>query len=175
MATASGGPDTLARVEMADSEEVFFHGHPSWRAMLAFHVRGLLAAILAGVVAGLASAGASGTVRAGWVIAAVLVVFALVIGTGALRRARTTYTITSRRLTIETGLMAREVHETRLEQIQNVNCRQTTMERLLDVGTVSFDTAGGAAFDFSFGGIDEPHRIVRTVDHALHERALRRV
>jgi uncharacterized membrane protein YdbT with pleckstrin-like domain len=106
------------------------------------------------------------------VIAAVLVVFLVVIGSGALRRARTTYTITSRRLTIQTGLMARDVHETRLEHVQNVNCHQTPLERLLDVGTVSFDTAGGAAFDFSFTGIEEPHRIVRTLDHALHERAL---
>ena len=62
-----------------------------------------------------------------------------------------------------------------LEQIQNVNCRQTPLERLLDVGTVSFDTAGGAAFEFSFTGIDEPHRIIRTVDQALHGRALRSV
>jgi uncharacterized membrane protein YdbT with pleckstrin-like domain len=140
--------------------------------MLAFHVRGLLAAILVGTIAGLASAAASGAVQAGWVIAAVLLVFVVVIGTGALRRARTIYTITSRRLTIETGLMARDVHETRLENIQNVNCRQTPLQRLLDVGTISFDTAGGAAFDFSFTGIEEPHSIVRTVDRALHARAL---
>jgi uncharacterized membrane protein YdbT with pleckstrin-like domain len=123
-------------------------------------------------VAGLASAAASRAVQAGWVIAAVLVVFVAVFGAGALRRARTTYTITSRRLTVEIGVMARDVHETRLEHIQNVNCHQTPLERLLDVGTVSFDTAGGAGFDFSFIGIDEPHRIVRAIDHALHERAL---
>jgi uncharacterized membrane protein YdbT with pleckstrin-like domain len=158
-------------VELTDSEHVFFHGHPSWRAMLAFHIRGFVAAILAGVAVGLATS-KSGVVQAAWVVAAVLVVFAAVLARGALRRARTTYTITSRRLTIETGLMARNVHETRIEHIQNVNCRQTPLERLLDVGTVSFDTAGGAAFEFSFSGIEEPHRIVRTIDHALHERAL---
>lgn len=143
--------------------------------MLSFHARGLLAAILVGVVAGLASAAPSGAVETGWVIAAVVAVFAVVIGAGAVRRARTTYTITSRRLTIETGLMARDIHETRLEQIQNVNCRQTLLERVLDVGTVTFDTAGGAAFDFSFNGVDEPRRIVRTVDHALGERTARTV
>jgi uncharacterized membrane protein YdbT with pleckstrin-like domain len=139
--------------------------------MLGFHVRGLVAAILAGVALGLATS-RSGAVQDGWVIAAVLVVFVAVLAGGALRRARTTYTITSRRLTIEIGLLARDVHETRLEHIQNVNCRQTPLERLLDIGTLSFDTAGGAAFDFSFTGIERPHRIVRTVDHALHERAL---
>jgi uncharacterized membrane protein YdbT with pleckstrin-like domain len=159
-------------VELAESEQVFFHGHPSPRGMLAFHVRGLLAAILVGTIAGLASAAASRAVQAGWVIAGVLVVFVVVIGTGALRRASTTYTITSRRLTIETGLIARDVHETRLEHVQNINCHQTPLERLLDVGTVSFDTAGGAAFDFSFTGIEQPHTIVRTIDRALHERAL---
>lgn len=140
--------------------------------MLWFHVGGLVTAILAGVIAGLVSAARAGVVQAAWVIAAVLVVFVVVLARGALRRARTTYTITSQRLTIQTGLMGRNVHETRLEQIQNVYCRQTLLERLLDVGTVSFDTAGGAAFDFSFNGVEQPRTIVRTVDQALHRRAL---
>lgn len=143
--------------------------------MIAFHGRGLLAAIAAGVVAGLASASVSGAVAAGWVTLAVVAVFGLVLARGLVKRRRTTYTITDRRLTIEVGLMARAVHETRLERIQNVRSTQTPLERLLDVGTVSFDTAAGAGFDFRFTGVAHPRRIVRTVDRALHERTLGRV
>ena len=40
------------------------------------------------------------------------------------------------------------------------------------MGTVDFDTAGGAAYDFKFRGVDDPHEIVRTVDRALHELRL---
>ena len=76
----------------------------------------------------------------------------------------TTYTITNRRLTIRTGLLSREMHETRLERVQNVNSRQRLLERLLRVGTVDFDTAGGASYDFKFRASTHPHQIVRTVD-----------
>jgi uncharacterized membrane protein YdbT with pleckstrin-like domain len=158
-------------VETASEEQVFFKGHPSWRSMLAFQLKGLLAAIIAGVLAGLITAAVSGKVSVPWVIAAVLVVFVIVAVFGAFRRRRTTYTISSQRLTIETGLAAREVHETRLERVQNVNSRQSMLERLMRVGTVDFDTAGSASFDFSFRGVAHPRRIVRTVDRALRERA----
>ena len=42
-------------------------------------------------------------------------------------------------------------------------------ERMLGVGTVDFDTAGSAEFDFAFRGVGDPRQIVRTVDRALHE------
>ena len=151
---------------------MFFHGHPSWRSMAAFYVRGLIAAVLAGVVAGLVTRIASGRVQAGWVGATVAVVFIVVLLWGLLRRVSTTYTITNRRLTISSGLLSREMHETRLERVQNVNSRQRLVERCLGVGTVDFDTAGGAAYDFRFRGVDDPRQIVRTVDRALHDLRL---
>ena len=138
--------------------------------MLGFHAKGFLLAVAAGALAGVLSALAAGHVVAGWVILAVLLVFVIVIAQCTLRLRRTTYTITSRRLTIELGLLGREVHETRIEQIQNVNSSQSLLERALGVGDVSFDTAGGAAFDFSFRGVAHPRQIVRMVDDALRER-----
>jgi uncharacterized membrane protein YdbT with pleckstrin-like domain len=150
-------------------EEVFFHGHPSWRSMLAFYVKGLLAAVIAGAIAGIVTRIASDSVSVPWVVAAVLVVFAIVLVTGLLRRLRTTYTITNRRLTIHTGLLSRDMHETRLARVQNVNSRQSVLERMLRVGTVDFDTAAGAEFDFAFRGVGNPREIARTVDRALHE------
>jgi uncharacterized membrane protein YdbT with pleckstrin-like domain len=159
-------------VEPEPGEEVFFHGHPSWRSMLAFYLRGLLVAVLAGVIAGLLTRIANHHVQTGWVGAAVAVIFVVVLLWGLIRRISTTYTITNRRLTITSGLLSREMHETRLERVQNVNSRQLPLERLLRVGTVDFDTAGGAAYDFKFRGVDNPRQIVRTVDRALHELRL---
>ena len=46
--------------------------------------------------------------------------------------------------------------------------------RVLDIGDVSFDTAGGAAFDFSLHGVSQPRRIMHTVDAALRRRAVSR-
>ena len=152
-------------------EEIFFHGHPSWRSILGFYVKGLLAAIVAGGAAGIVTAITADHVQASWVAAAVLVVFVIVLAAGLLKRIQTTYSITNQRLTIDRGLLSKELHQTRLERVQNVNATQSLLERILRVGTVNFDTAGEAGFDFSFRGVADPQGIVRTVDRALHERA----
>jgi uncharacterized membrane protein YdbT with pleckstrin-like domain len=161
--------DTLSAVDPDPGEQVFFHGHPSWRSLHSFYLKGLLVAVLAGAAAGFLSAVFDGAVRTGWVILAVLVVFVVVLLGGLLKRARTTYTITNQRLTVDFGLLAKELHETRLERVQNVNCRQTPLERILHIGTVQFDTAGGAEYDFAFRGVAAPRQVVRTVDQALRD------
>ena len=143
-------------------EEVFFRGHPSWRATLDFYAKGVVGAV---------TAIASGHVMTGWVVAVVLVIFVVVLLAGLISRARTTYTITSERLAIHRGLMARDLRQTRLERVQNVNARQSILERLLRVGTVDFDTAGGAGYDFIFHGVANPREIVRTVDRALRTQS----
>ena len=79
--------------------------------------------------------------------------------------------ITSERLTIHRGLLSRDTRQTRLDRVQNVNARQSMLERLLGVGTVDFDTAGGAGYDFTFQGISNPREIMRTVDRALRARS----
>jgi uncharacterized membrane protein YdbT with pleckstrin-like domain len=153
-------------------EQVFFHGHPSWRSMLAFYIRGLLVAIVAGVIAGIVTRISDHSVNVPWVSTAVLVVFVVVLVWGLIRRIATTYMITNRRLTIRSGLLSRELHECRIERVQNVNTRQRLLERMLGIGTVDFDTAAGAAYDFSFRGVEDPVGIVRTVNAALEDLGL---
>jgi uncharacterized membrane protein YdbT with pleckstrin-like domain len=159
-------------VDPEPGEQVFFHGHPSWRSMLAFYVRGLLVAVVAGVIVGIVTRLTGRSVDVPWVSAAVLVVFVVVLAWGLIRRIATTYTITNRRLTIRSGLLSRELHECRLERVQNVNTRQRLLERMLGIGTVDFDTAAGAAYDFSFRGVEDPGGIVRTVNAALEDLGL---
>jgi uncharacterized membrane protein YdbT with pleckstrin-like domain len=162
----------LLSVDPEPGEIVFFHGHPSLLSLTRFYLKGLLVSVGAGAVAGIATAVAVGHVQTGWVIAAVLLVFVVVLAAGQLRRIQTTYSITNRRLTIETGLLSRRLHQTRLERVQNVNSTQSFLGRLARVGTVDFDTAGESEFDFTFRGVHDPRGIVRTVDRALHERLI---
>jgi uncharacterized membrane protein YdbT with pleckstrin-like domain len=148
-------------------ESVLFHGHPAWRSMLALHFKGLLWAIGIGVLVGIGSAIDKSRVQVAWVVGAVLLVLAIEVAVASIRRLATTYTITTQRLTIRFGLLSRDMHETRLERVQNVNSRQSMLERLLGIGTVDFDTAGGAEFNFAFRGINHPEELVRTVDQAI--------
>ena len=150
-------------------EQIFFHGHPSWRSIIGFYIKGILASVLLGALVGVITRIGSKHVSVAAVVIAVVVCFAFVMIAGLLTRIQTTYTITNRRLTIDAGIFSRELHETRLARVQNVGTRQSLADRILRVGTVDFDTAAEAGFDFAFRGVSDPHRIVRTVDQAIGE------
>jgi uncharacterized membrane protein YdbT with pleckstrin-like domain len=146
-------------------ERVIFEGHPSWRAILGFYLRGILVAAAAGAVVAIASR-IGGDVNKGLVFGVVLAVIAVTILVGFIKRVTTTYTITDRRLNIKRGIISREVQQTRLERVQNVNYEQTLFQRMVQVGDVDFDTAGSGDYDFSFDGVAEPEDVVRKVDEA---------
>jgi uncharacterized membrane protein YdbT with pleckstrin-like domain len=166
---ASAGGGYAHSVDPEPGEEIFFHGHPSWRGILSFYLRGLVLTVLAGALAGAISGIAGRNVNVPLIVAVVVVAFVILLAVGFVKRIGTTYSITNQRLTIHEGILSRSLHETRLERVQNVSTRQRLLERMLRVGTVNFDTAGEAGYDFSFRGVSNPRSIVRTVDRAIRE------
>jgi uncharacterized membrane protein YdbT with pleckstrin-like domain len=96
-------------LNLAAGERVIFEGHPSWRAILAFYAKGLLLAIAAGLVVALATGIFGDDANSGLVFAVIVVVLALTVLIGFLKRVATTYTITDRRLHIKRGIISREV------------------------------------------------------------------
>jgi uncharacterized membrane protein YdbT with pleckstrin-like domain len=146
-------------INLHPGERVLFEGHPSWRAILGFYLKGLLVAVILGVIAKLASG--SGTA-----FLVILVVLALTVLIGFVKRVATTYTITDRRLNIKRGIVSREIQETRLERVQNVNYRQSVYQRLMQIGDVDFDTAASDDYNFIFVGVANPGEVVHKVDQA---------
>ena len=147
-------------MDLHPGEAIIFRGHPSWRSILGFYIKGLL---LIAVATGI-----------GWVIGdtgglviGLIASTAVVVSAGLLKRMSTLYIVTDERLHIRRGIVARRVQETRLARVQNVNTDQSVLERLLQVGTVDFDTAGSDDYDFTFKGVANPEDVVRAVDHAL--------
>ena len=59
---------------------------------------------------------------------------------------------------------------TTIDRVQNVETRQSLLERALRIGTVDFDTAGTDQSQFCFEGVATPKRVVVAVDRA-HELA----
>jgi membrane protein YdbS with pleckstrin-like domain len=149
----------LPSVELRADEHALYEGRPSWRALLSFYVTGVLAALAVGVIVALVTSAA-----AGLAVGAAIVVLTLLIG--YLRRLFTRYLITNRRLRISRGIIRRNVQETRLERVQNVNYEQGVIDRLLRVGTVDFDTAGTDDSEFRFEWVNDPEQVVRAVDDA---------
>ena len=103
-----------------------------------------------------------------------LVLFVGVLAVGFFKRVSTTYVVSSQRLYIRRGLLAKRVQQTRIDRVQNVNTDQGPLERVLRVGTVDFDTAGTDDSDFTFTGIADPQAIVIAVDRAQREQAQQR-
>ena len=101
----------------------------------------------------------------------VVAVFALTLVIGYVRRLFTKYLITNRRLRISRGIVRRNVQETRLDRVQNVNYQQGVVDRLFKVGTVDFDTAGTDDSEFKFEWVNRPEAVVRAVDEAIASRS----
>jgi len=149
-------------VDLREGEHIIFEGHPSWRAILSFYLKALVIALMAGAIGWLAVSSGTG-------IAVALGVFLVAVIVGFVRRMATTYSITNQRLRIRRGLVSRNVQETRVDRIQNVNTDQGVLERILQVGTVDYDTAGTDDADFAFAGVGQPEKVARKVEQALHE------
>jgi uncharacterized membrane protein YdbT with pleckstrin-like domain len=155
-----GYAGAVASLNLSPGEQVIFQGHPSWRAILGFYLKGIVVAAILGTIAALFDAG-SGTV-----FLIVLVVIGLTVLAGFVKRVATTYTITDRRLNIKRGIVSREIQETRLERVQNVNYSQSVYQRIMQIGDVDFDTAAGDDYNFIFAGVADPGDVVHRVDQA---------
>jgi uncharacterized membrane protein YdbT with pleckstrin-like domain len=151
-------------MDLHAGEEVIYEGHPSWRSTIAFYLKGLLVAVVIGVIVWLITDIGPGA-------GTLAVVFAVVILIGFIRRYFTVYTITNQRLRIQRGIIARHVQQTQIERVQNVNTQQGVIQRVLQVGTVDFDTAGTGDSDFTFIGVNNPEDVVVAVDKAHAARA----
>jgi uncharacterized membrane protein YdbT with pleckstrin-like domain len=155
----------VSGVSAGRDETVIYSGHPSWRSMLDFHLAGLLVAAAGGAIARLA------TSNWGYAIAVFAAILALSLLVGFVRRAATLYTITDRRLHIRRGILSRTEQHTTIDRVQNVETRQTLLERCLRIGTVDFDTAATDDSDFTFEGVSVPRTVVAAVDRAQQAAA----
>ena len=144
-------------MDLMEGEALLWRGRPSWRAMMSFWFSvGVLAVVVLvlGIVIDQAQWGA--------LIAAVIMVFGLV--KGWLERVATLYTITDRRIIIRKGILSRHERAAHIDRVQNVNLTQSFFDRLFQVGTLDFDTAGTEDSDFKFTGISDPDELRSRID-----------
>jgi uncharacterized membrane protein YdbT with pleckstrin-like domain len=148
-------------VDLQSGETVIYQGHPSWRAILGFYLKGTLIGVVAAVICKLVD-------TTGHAVILFVAIVAATVLAGFIKRVATVYTITDRRLNIKRGIIARKVQETRLQRVQNVNFNQGVYERVMQIGDVDFDTAGSDSYNFVFAGVAQPEQVVEQVDRATH-------
>src|SRR4051794_11685387 len=150
-------------VDLSPGESVIFKARPSWRSILGFYIVGLIVAAGAGAI-GWFAAGHSVGVAIG------VGVFLLALVIGFLKRFFTKYTITTRRLRVQRGVLRRQIQETRIDRLQDHTIRQTLIERMLKVGTIDFDTSGEEHTDmFRFDGVANPEAIILDIDRVVRQ------
>ena len=156
-------------MDLEAGEHVIFEGHPSWRSILDFYVKGVLLIVVAGLLAGGATKIATDELDTGLTTGVVVALLVILLVIGYVKRLFTTYTITNIRLHIRRGIVARAEQQTQVNRVQNVNTHQSVLQRMLFIGNVDFDTAAGDDYEFSFKGVASPHEVVEAVHRAQRE------
>jgi uncharacterized membrane protein YdbT with pleckstrin-like domain len=159
-------------IEMMAGEKLIWEGHPSWRAVVSLIARGVLGALAVAAVVILIDRLGGPESFTTWGIVIGVVGIGLTILLGWLKRFFTTYTITTRRINIRTGVLAKREASTTIDRIQNMTITQTVLDRMLRTGTIDFDTASSDASDrFQFFGINAAHTVREQVQRAQDARA----
>ena len=154
---------------LAPGEQVMFQGHPSWRSILAFYVKGLFGVLVVAFARRDRHQHRRRRTDAGLVTVVAVVGVALVVLAGFIKRITIHYTITTPppahqardHLARHPGDAPGAGPERQLRPV-------ASLQRLLQVGDVDFDTAAGDDFNFVFAGVADPAEVVERVDRATH-------
>lgn len=122
---------------LTDDEEIVREFRPHWRVLLPALGWAMLAAGLGGV--GVAALDGTGQTIA--IVAAVLL-WLILAGKSVLDYWFTNYVLTTERIIVRAGMIARTGSEIPLEKITNVVFSQSVIERLLGYGDVTLEAAG---------------------------------
>ncbi len=99
-----------------------------------------------------------------WAYALPLLVALLTFGFVGLQRRKRRYSITNRRVIVETGLVVRDSNEIRIQDIRSINVTKSAVVGLLGIGNVEFSSAATDDADvvfFGVAGADKVRDLVR--------------
>lgn len=163
-------------MEFLPDETTIWSGHPSWRASLSFHAKGFVLSFAPLALVVLVRV-AGGGISLWWGLLGLAAGVALTVLASWVLRFFTQYTITTKRLQIRRGILSKVESSTNVDRLQNITVFQSPVDRLLQVGTIDFDTASDDPSDrFSFAGVNEPQslreQIMRARDDDKSSRRL---
>lgn len=155
-------PDHL----LTEDEEIVREFRPHWKVLLPALAWAML--LLAAV--GAAYAALDVTVWR-WVLLGAVLLWLVLAGRGVVDRWFTNYVLTTERLIVRRGVIARSGNEIPLESVVNVLFTQTVWERLLRYGDVTLESAGVQGRT-TFDDIPDPEGFQSQVYRVREARAL---
>lgn len=157
-------------MDLMNDEEMIWEGHPTWRAMLAFHLKGFAIAIIAVLILMLLN-WIGIDISTIFITAVALVAIVFTILAGWIMRFFTEYAITTKRLHIRRGILSKTESSTNVDRIQNITTTQSPFDRILRCGTLDFDTAGDASdSEFAFRGVNNPQALREQIQRSRDQQ-----
>jgi membrane protein YdbS with pleckstrin-like domain len=99
-----------------------------------------------------------------WAVLLVIPLLLLAALVEEVQRRSVRYTITTKRVVAERGLISRDRREVRIAIIQEVTCRQTVAGRIFGYGSVGVDTAASDGVEIQMTGIADPSGVVQLLN-----------
>jgi uncharacterized membrane protein YdbT with pleckstrin-like domain len=95
----------------------------------------------------------------------------LVVGMAYLRYIYTFYIVTNRRIIYQSGVVARDYRDARLDRIQDISVGVNFLDRILDVGDIGFSTAGSPFVELIFSKVKNPARVKKSINEVIDSSA----
>ena len=145
--------------EPTTGEKIIWGAHPTWRGITYFYLKRLFVIVVILVLLGFMDS-KDFLVQTGHVV---LIGFILIVAVGLwgwIRRLITSYTITDKRVVLESGIIIRRRDECPLYRIQNTIVLVSIPERVLRIGRINIDTAADQIGpEIVFWGVDDPYAV----------------
>lgn len=155
-------PDELLRAD----ERVVLHKHPHWKMLVAPVLALLLVVALCAYLAALV-AGQSWELYAWGALVGLGAVAVVWLTLVPLLRWRTThFVLTTRRVLVREGVLARSGIDIPIHRINSVQFRHTLLERMLGCGTLSIESASDEPLEFD--DIPQVERVHSLLNHDVN-------
>jgi uncharacterized membrane protein YdbT with pleckstrin-like domain len=160
LATRDNAPDTTLPGGRNMSDD--YRDHPALRNQW-FAILVAILLFMAFVYFGFKGAAAGGGTNVQIVLALIGVPMLVLVAVIAYRRLAWTFSIRGDTIESCRGIIGRDVQSIRVQDLRNVNVRQSIFQRLFGVGDVEFSSAGGAGVEVTFYGVRDPLRVKERV------------
>ena len=161
------------------AEETLWRGNPSWLLLLGKIIWLAIAAIA--LVALLYFLGSSllqdpAALNIARVVAALIILWRAIGVLIAYARIRSTmYTVTTQRVTIESGIAEKKVEDIDLRYIDDTQFRQRLIERMLGIGSVTLVSSDKTTPMFTLRGINDPRGLRELIRARAYEASQRQL
>ena len=142
------------------NERIVFETHQSKMGVFSNHIAGAALLLAGGIIV---------LVIPKWSIpGAILIVAGLVIALiGYLKWRSVTYALTTRRIIVLKGIFAKDLHESRLDRVQDIRMKISLEQRMFNYGNIYITTAGTSHVEIKWLNIPDPRKKQKLLRAAL--------